>query len=193
MVRHNIKNFIGVLVFLSLVTFLIIYCVQGHNAIPMNIKLLFGDISKTVFVLTLISSLFISFGWKWRIFKGWLVVIPDLSGKWIGIMYSNYKNPPLEIPVEIEIFQTFFHTMVKLKTGESQSVSLVASFDIDKDKGIKRLIYSYHNIPKATVQDRSAIHYGTTILDISEDEAVLNGCYWTNRATKGDMKIYKVK
>ena len=193
MVRHNIKNFIGVLVFLSLVTFLIIYCVQGHNAIPMNIKLLFGDISKTVFVLTLISSLFISFGWKWRIFKGWLVVIPDLSGKWIGIMYSNYKNPPLEIPMEIEIFQTFFHTMVKLKTGESQSVSLVASFDIDKDKGIKRLIYSYHNIPKATVQDRSAIHYGTTILDISEDEAVLNGCYWTNRASKGDMNLKKVR
>ena len=193
MVRHNIKNFIWVLVFLSLVTFLIIYYVQGHNAIPMNIKLLFGDISKTVFVLTLISSLFISFGWKWRIFKGWLVVIPDLSGKWIGIMYSNYKNPPLEISTEIEIFQTFFHTTVKLKTGESQSVSLVASFDIDKDKGIKRLIYSYHNIPKATVQDRSAIHYGTTILDISEDEAVLNGFYWTNRATKGDMKFKKVR
>ena len=191
MVRHNIKNFIWVLVFLSLVTFLIIYCVQGHNAIPMNIKLLFGDISKTVFVITLISTLFISFGWKWRIFKGWLVVIPDLSGKWIGIMYSNYKNPPLEISTEIEIFQTFFHTTVKLKTGESQSVSLVASFDIDKDKGIKRLIYSYHNIPKATVQDRSAIHYGTTILDISEDESELNGFYWTNRGTKGDMKINK--
>ena len=191
MVRHNIKNFIWVLVFLSLVTFLIIYCVQGHNAIPMNIKLLFGDISKTVFVITLISTLFISFGWKWRIFKGWLVVIPDLSGKWIGIMYSNYKNPPLEIPVEIEIFQTFFHTTVKFKTGECQSVNLVASFDIDKDKRIKRLIYSYHNIPKATVQDRSAIHYGTTILDISEDESELNGFYWTNRGTKGDMKINK--
>ena len=193
MVRHNIKNFIWVLVFLSLVTFLIIYCVQGHNEIPMNIKLLFGDISKTVFVLTLISSLFISFGWKWRIFKGWLVDIPDLSGKWTGVMYSNYKTPPLEIPTEVEIFQTFFHTTVKLSTGESQSVSLVASFDIDKDKGIKRLIYSYHNIPKATVQDRSAIHYGTTILDISENEAVLSGFYWTNRATKGDMKIYKVR
>ena len=58
---------------------------------------------------------------------------------------------------------------------------------------IKRLIYSYHNIPKATVHDRSAIHYGTTILDISEDEAELNGFYWTNRGTKGDMKINKVR
>ena len=66
-------------------------------------------------------------------------------------MYSNFKTPPLEIPTEVEIFQTFFHTTVKLKTGDSQSVSLVASFDIDKHKGIKRLIYSYHNIPKATV------------------------------------------
>lgn len=193
MVKHNIKNYIWVLVALSIGVFSFIYFAQGHDEVPMNIKLLFGDLSKTVCGLTIISSLFISFGWKWKIFKGWLVVIPNLSGKWTGTMYSNYKNPPLEIPTEVEIKQTFFHTVVKLKTGESQSNSLVASFDIEKDKGVAQLIYTYHNIPKAIVQDRSEIHYGTTILDISEDETELNGFYWTNRETKGDMKLTKVR
>lgn len=191
MVRHNIKNYIWVLVALSIGIYSFIYFAQGHDEVPMNIKLLFGDLSKTVCGLTIISSLFISFGWKCKIFKGWLVVIPNLSGKWTGTMYSNYGTPPLEIPAEVEIKQTFFHTVVKLKTGESKSNSLVASFDIDKDKGVALLIYSYYNIPKATVQDRSEIHYGTTILDISEDETELNGFYWTNRETKGDMKLTK--
>ena len=181
------------LVALSIGLFSFIYFTQGHDEVPMNIKLLFGDLSKTVCGLTIISSLFISFGWKWKIFKGWLVVIPNLSGKWTGTMYSNYETPPLEIPTEVEIKQTFFHTIVKLKTGESKSNSLVASFDIDKDKGVAQLIYTYQNIPKATVQDRSEIHYGTTILDISEDETELNGFYWTNRETKGDLKLTKTR
>lgn len=193
MVKHNIKNYIWVLVSLTLVPFFLFYFVQGHDEEPMNIQLLFGDLSKTVFVLTMISTLFVKFGWKWKIFKGWLVVIPNLSGKWIGTMYSNYETPPLEIPTEVEIKQTFFRTTVKLKTGESKSNNIVASFNIDKDRGISQLIYTYYNIPNATVQDRSEIHCGTTILDISEDETKLNGIYWTGRKTMGDIKLTKVR
>lgn len=193
MVKHNIKNYIWVLVALSLGTFFLIYFIQGHDEVSMNIKLLVGDLSKTVCGLTIISSLFISFGWKWKIFKGWLVEIPNLSGKWSGTMCSNYENSPLEIPTEVEIKQTFFHTIVKLKTGESKSNNIVASFNIDKDRGISQLIYTYYNIPNATVQDRSEIHCGTTILDISEDETKLNGIYWTGRKTMGDIKLTKVR
>lgn len=129
MIRHNIKNYIRVLVVLSLVIFYLIFKIQGHDEISLKINIVIGDVSKTVLLLSIITSLFISFGWKWKIFKGWLVVIPNITGKWKGTMYSDYTDPPMEIPAEVEIKQSFFRTTVKLKTGESKSNNIVASFN----------------------------------------------------------------
>ena len=178
---------------LSVVLYLGIYYAYGHDKAPFSLSTFFGDCSKMVLIMTLLSSLFISFAWKWKIFRGWLIPIPDISGKWEGILLSTYTNPPMEIPTSVSIKQTFFHTIVKIKTGESSSISKCASFDIDTDRGIKQLYYSYVNKPKAEVRHRSEIHYGTTLLEISDDNKSLTGEYWTSRKTTGSLHLHKCR
>ena len=96
--------------------------------------------------------------------------------------------------MEIFIDQTFLNVQIRIKTGESRSFSIGASFDIDKDRGQQQLFYSYLNTPKAGVRDRSEIHYGSAFLvfdgfDVNEME----GEYWTSRETTGEIHLKKVK
>ena len=175
----------------ALLSYFCIYIAGDHNNEPYSLSTFFGDCSKVVMIMTILSSLFISFAWKWRIFRGWLIPIPDISGKWEGKLISTYKNPPMEIPTIVYIKQTFFHTIVKIQTGESSSISKCASFDIDSERGVKHLYYSYVNKPKAEVRHRSEIHYGTTLLEISEDNQSMTGEYWTSRKTTGSIDLHK--
>lgn len=50
------------------------------------------------------------------------------------------------------------------------------------------LVYIYFNEPRAEIQDRSAIHYGTAMLKISKHKE-LTGNYYTGRNSKGSMKF----
>lgn len=178
---------------LSVVLYLGIYYAFGHDKAPFYLSTFFGDCSKMVLTMTLLSSIFISFAWKWKIFRGWLIPIPDISGRWEGILLSTYTNPPMKIPTAVCIKQTFFHTIVKIQTGESSSISKCASFDIDSDRGVKQLYYSYVNKPNAEVRHRSEIHYGTTLLEISDDNQSLTGEYWTSRKTTGSIHLHKCR
>ena len=139
-----------------------------------------------------ICTLFVSWAWKWKIFQDWLVPFPCLSGKWDGEIVSTYNSENRSIPVNVVIKHHFFNIQIKVKTGESNSISTCGSFDIDEDRGLKQLIYSYQNNPKATVRERSEIHYGTTRLEINDDANILEGEYWTSRKTTGDMKLTKM-
>ena len=67
---------------------------------------------------------------------------------------------------EIWIDQTFLNVSVKLGTNESTSNSVTAG--IEKVNNEQQLIYTYLNTPKAELQDRSAIHYGTAMLCVDD-------------------------
>jgi len=48
----------------------------------------------------------------------------------------------------------------------------------------------YRNEPKIQVRDRSPIHYGAFMLDVQGNPIdALEGVYWTDRETRGDMKL----
>ena len=53
------------------------------------------------------------------------------------------------------------------------------------------LIYTYLNTPRAEIQDRSAIHYGTAMLSI-DDPKHLAGNYFTIRKSRGSMDLKAV-
>lgn len=72
-------------------------------------------------------------------------------------------------------------------TEESKSSSISASIDKIQDEW--QLIYFYLNVPQAKVRDRSSIHYGTALLSIENPEK-LQGQYFTDRKTTGDMKFF---
>jgi hypothetical protein len=72
-----------------------------------------------------------------------------------------------------------------MKTNESKSESTTSTLIKKEDSW--QLIYTYTNIPNANERNHSEIHFGTCILDII-DNKIINGNYYTDRKTAGDIK-----
>lgn len=194
MITYNIKGYVSAVVGLALITYGILFLVtQNLDSIDINRALTL--VSTTISVNVPIWLFFIKWGWKCRIFYPWLVPFPDLSGKWVGELKSNWNGGTLApIPTEVTISQTFLHIQVGIKTGESQSYSIGGSFDIDENRGLRQLFYSYLNTPRPGVRDRSEIHYGSTLLKFEGYDVVeMEGEYWTSRETTGEIILKKVK
>jgi len=191
MVKHNTKRYATAMVVLSIALFLC-FSFFRNNLVFKNINDIWENTTTTITIVTIIHFLFVSWAWKWKLFQGWLVPFPCLSGKWSGEIISTYKSESQPIPINVVIKQHFLNIQIQLKTDESKSVSICGSFDIDEDRGIRRLIYSYQNDPKVAVRSHSEIHYGTVRLDISDDSKTLMGEYWTDRKTTGEISMFKL-
>lgn len=50
----------------------------------------FGLIPKVVSFDLLIIAIFVKWGWKHKIFRGWLVPFPNLNGSWVGFIHSDW-------------------------------------------------------------------------------------------------------
>ena len=150
-------------------------------------------IPTTVTVELLLWFVFSKWGWKWKMFHTWLVATPDLSGRWEGTLHYVWNGQEGDRTTSVKILQSFNHVTVILSTSESDSRSVSASFDIDEKRGIYALYYTYVNEPNITIQDRSAIHYGTMRLRFDPDNpTLLKGEYWTSRRdTKGTMELQR--
>lgn len=150
-------------------------------------------IEKSAAVISVLSIIFCKWLWKWKALKKWLVVIPNLNGKWTGVLSSNWVDPTTneKIPSKITtltIKQSLFKTSCVMETDESTSHSILSDFLIDEEKQILRLVYTYQNDPRQNIQSRSRIHFGTAVLDINLGEnETLKGYYWNNRNSSGEM------
>ena len=192
MVTYNIRIFAFAILGLAFGTYIVLFLsTQNLDKIDFNKAL--THISTTISINIIIWLLFIKWGWKLKIFYSWLVPFPDLSGDWSGTIKSNWKEKELEpISTEVSITQTFFNIQIRIKTGESRSYSIGASFDIDKDRGFQQLFYSYFNTPKIGVRKRSEIHYGSTLLNFEGYNVTkMEGEYWTSRETTGEIELIK--
>lgn len=189
MIKYNIRIFAFAILGLAFFTYVIIFLItQNLESIDFNKAL--SHVSTTISVNIILWLIFINWAWKWKVFYPWLVPFPNLSGEWNGNLISNYEKSTEPIPTEVKIEQTFFNIQVRIKTGESSSYSTAASFDIDKDRGLQQLFYSYLNTPKASVRERSEIHYGTTLLNFEGFHVnEMNGEYWTTRETTGEINL----
>jgi len=138
---------------------------------------------------------FVRWGWDFKLFRGWFVPFPNLSGSWIGLIYSDWKNPetgqkPPPIPVMLTIKQSFFHTSCRMCTSEMESFSYAEGFLINPEKQIKNVAYSYTSKPRISLNQRSTSHDGTAIFQIVEKpEPKLVGRYWTERQTTGEIVL----
>jgi hypothetical protein len=135
--------------------------------------------------------------WLWRVplFRGWLIDVPDLQGTWKGTLETTWIDPqtnktPAPIEAYLVIRQTLRDIHITMYTKESTSHSEATGICMEEDKGIRLLSYSYSNIPKATVRERSQIHYGAIRLRISiHPELKLEGEYWTDRKSTGHVEF----
>ena len=192
MVTYNVRIFAFVILGLAFGIYIILF-LATQNLASIDFQKATSQISTTISINIVIWLLFIKWGWKWRIFYPWLVPFPNLSGEWTGFIKSNWKDKEIEnIPTEVTITQNFFNIQVRIKTGESRSYSIGASFDIDKDRGVQQLFYSYLNTPKPGVRGRSEIHYGSTLLTFEGYRVTkMEGEYWTSRETTGEITLTK--
>ena len=131
--------------------------------------------------------------WLWRLpLAQRLPSVPrSVRGTWRGTLTSFWVNPdtgnrPPPKIVYLVIRQTATLLSVNLLTNESRSASLFA--DISSIDGTAALTYLYLNRPDMSVEHRSRIHHGSTVLDISGSPARrLRGRYWTDRDSKGEL------
>lgn len=145
----------------------------------------------------LVWGFFVKWGWKWKIFQDWLVPFPVLEGTWQGTFKSTWINPETnaalgESPMVLVIKQTFTNVCctIHTHTQESSSQSYAASFLLDEESDARKLVYAYTNRPKAGVRHRSAVHDGTALLRVIDNpKRMLEGEYWTNRKTTGDIQL----
>jgi len=194
MVRHNIRVFAFAIIGLAFFVYAIIFLIT-QNLESIDFQKALSHISTTISINIIIWMVFISWAWKLKIFYSWLVQTPNLSGTWKGKIKSNWNEGKTKsIPTEIIIKQDFFNISVRIKTEESVSHSISSSFNIDKDSNVQQLFYSYLNTPKAGIRERSAIHYGSTLLNFDGFKVdKMTGEYWTSRETTGEIELKRVK
>ena len=155
----------------------------------------FKKLPDAITIYLILHFIFTKWGWKIPILQGWLVPFPNLQGTWKGMLQTTWIDPKTEqvpppIPIIMVIRQTFSSISLTMYTKESNSRSSAAQLiEIENSQG-KEIRFTYHNVPKATIRDRSAIHEGAaTLRIISDKEMKLQGEYWTNRKSTGEMSL----
>ena len=190
--NYNFKQFIKILGGTFVTLFIVLELVRGHYG-QLDTKLLWEDFGTCSSIVLIIGFCFDRWMWKWPIFHKWLVPFPCLSGEWEGHIFYNWDGSDRDKKIKLMIRQTFLQVLVYIETNESYSNSICASFDFDEMRGHRDLIYSYINEPDVTIRDRSQIHYGTARLRYKEDENTLEGTYWTDRKSVGDIILTRAK
>ncbi len=193
MLNITIKSTVYLLVGISSLAWLVLAYLGGLNL--GEIKDFMSLIPKVVTINLFVIAIFIKWGWKIRFFKGWLVPFPNLNGTWTGYIYSQWVDPksgekPAPIPAMLTINQTFTQISCVLHTEEMKSYSRSEGFDIDANKQVKQLAYIYTSKPKLSVHERSNAHDGALVFNVIEKpNAILEGRYWTERKTIGEIKL----
>jgi hypothetical protein len=185
--------------------------VFGSFVISSVYGIIAGQSSPIYSWITLVASIiglgiipFLELVWRplWRLipFLG-KTVFPDLNGTWRGELQSSWKvssndNPLEPIPTTFFIKQGLLKISVRMQTQESKSGSIHCIIERDKNLRQFRLWYAYHNHPKVAVQDWSHRHDGAACLEMSMDstspQMKLEGQYFTQRKTSGDIFIERI-
>jgi hypothetical protein len=119
---------------------------------------------------------------------------PVLHGTWKGTFESDYVYPETgkrEGPTEAYLVarQTFSSLHLRFITRRSASESMACELKTKSD-GRYGIYAVYENRPPLLAQNASPVHRGGLILEVVGDPAhALEGSYWTDRPTKGDMKL----
>lgn len=156
---------------------------------------LFSFFSIAVFVCTVLFLLWDRWIWKLKLAQMIPGVSRNLSGTWEATLESFWINPatsssPPAKTVYVVIRQTSSAASVTLISDESKSKSSLAR--VVKEDGSWLLHYVYTNEPRLEIRGRSPIHHGSAVLAVTGSPARrLEGGYWTDRDSKGQLKLMK--
>jgi SMODS-associating 2TM, beta-strand rich effector domain len=186
--RLHISSFIG----LTIAVWLAALWLQGMPVLSANF---IKPFSTVVGAITVFITVFNKYLWSWKVFRGWYVKRPDLRGTWKVELKSSWVNPETGKVIDpiygyAVIRQSLTFLSCRLLTQESKS--LIVSHSIEQqEESIYNLVAVYRNEPSIELQGvRSETHHGAFALEIHGNPAYdLQGHYWTDRGTKGGMKL----
>lgn len=150
----------------------------------------------TVSMVTVLFLVFDKWAWSLKIFKGWYVKRPYLVGTWKVEMNSSWVDPETGKGSDltygyVAIGQSLTFLSIILMTKESRSVLVAHNIEPQESNNSFKLAGVYRNEPAITLRGvRSEIHYGSFSLEVHGCPVYeLEGHYWTDRLTKGSMKL----
>lgn len=170
------KKFMNISVWVTIVLF-VIRCLIDSSGIASAINQreylncsysIYGYAGEAIGVTAIFMTVFNKWLWKKKPFYLLTGELPVLAKHYKGTITFVWNDVQQTMNSEIWIEQTFLNVSVKLGTNESTSNSVTAS--IEKVNNEQQLIYTYLNTPRAELQDRSAIHYGTAMLCVDDSK-----------------------
>lgn len=176
-----------------------VWCaVLWFDSVPMA-KGLLGPFSTVVGVLVCLGLLLEHVLWRQSWLHGWFVKRPDLRGTWSVELVSDWKDPATGVTVGpisayMSVTQTLSRLQMHLMTKESESWFVAHSIEPSQKNDGYRVAAVYTNEPLLHLRGvRSEIHYGALVLDThgasNAKPDSLTGEYWTDRRTRGTMKL----
>ncbi|MCW8128398.1 hypothetical protein [Microbulbifer halophilus] len=187
--RLHISSFVG----LTIGVWLLALWIQGMPVLSADFVKPFGVV---VGLISLFVTIFNKYMWSWRIFRGWYVKRPDLRGTWKVELQSSWVDPETGEQVGpifgyASVRQSLTFLSLRLMTKESRSVLVAHSIEQQEDDDLFKLVAVYRNEPQIELQGvRSEIHHGSFVLEVHGIPPYeLQGHYWTDRATRGSMKL----
>lgn len=136
-------------------------------------------------------------GWAWRQ-RGLarLTHRPRIDGLWqVELTPSKESQIPSggnrgPILCFLVVTQSYWSVHVRQFTAESASRSRAFFWEHPDGAEAETLVFVYENVPQQQFEHRSNRHFGTCSLDIgSRTPKMITGVYFTDRYTKGDMRL----
>lgn len=148
----------------------------------------------SVFVLVLLWTLWDRLIWRLALVQRLNISPCDIRGTWAGELTSDWRDPATQNPrlpkrVYLVIHQSASRVRVSLVTNEARSESTSASLEEGESGSL--LCYTYVDRPRRTSREiGSHSHNGAGVLRVIAKPAVrLEGEYWTDRRTSGDLRL----
>ncbi|UVV71779.1 hypothetical protein [Pantoea agglomerans] len=134
-------------------------------------------------------GVFTKLAWRWRRLAKWMNR-PLVHGVWVGELRSDYgavAGEQLVVPIFFVIRQTYLTLSIQSFTerqeGESRLEALLRSSKTD----VTRLCYVFEL--RKVFSGAHSITSGAGELKLAGDQLSLNGTYWTNTPTHGEISL----
>jgi hypothetical protein len=146
-----------------------------------------------VLAVTVAYSAWENFLWRTVIAQRIPGVPRSVRGTWRGTLTSLWEDSatgraPDPKTVYLVVRQSASSAHVTLFSDETTSRSSLAK--LTETGGGASLDYLYLDIPRPALRRRSSIHHGSGSLQVVGRPArSMNGCYWTDRESKGEVQF----
>lgn len=130
-----------------------------------------------------IWQFFVRIAWRWRCFRGWLVTMPHLKGRWVGTYRSSFDNFKTLRKMTLEVIS---HTLLSVScvayTEDSRADGYSARVLSERDNQEFKLAYVYHAKREPSSSVAGDEHEGLAILRLIEGNPHrLEGTYVNDR------------